>query len=222
MMFSASLSLWEPDGSPAGALPASTVATTKAFRWRKRLWHDAISLLAGVLTFALPTTGFFLSKQLDISATSVVILALPTFTILAVRASFLFPNRSERLNSEIQTIRLEEDRAFVAKYWLNPKNRQVLRQFIAAFDASEFALRKVITDTLSTFGDAMPLNQKLSYALESGVWASNDVKLWENCLAIQQEILLNKRTDLSSSSLSGLSKRLEELAARTDSTSNVA
>jgi hypothetical protein len=135
--------------------------------------------------------------------------------ILGLRALSLFPYDSETLDRHSEVMRLAEDKAYVAQYWNNTRNRQSLCRFLEAFDAAQTTLRSNIVSHLGSFGEAMPLHQQLSYAVEAEIWTTEDAELWMKSLLIQQEVLISQHSHVGSTGLIELSERLTALARRT-------
>jgi hypothetical protein len=162
-----------------------------------------------LLIIVVPLTEFARTDALSALAITV------PMGILGLRALSLFPYDSETLDRHTEVMRLEEDKAYVAQYWNNTRNRRSLCRFLAAFDAAQAALRSKIVSHLGPFGKAMPLHQQLSYAVEAEIWTTEDADLWMKSLLIQQEVLISQHSQVGSTGLTELSERLTALAGRT-------
>lgn len=190
------------------------VAPTKFFRWRTRLRRDSTIHIAGILTGTLLLAAVPIIHLARPESLSALAMAVP-ISLLGLRATFLFPHESERLDRTSEAMRRAEETAYVAKYWNSTRNREAVKTFLAAFDSSQFTLSDNIVARMGLFGAAMPLHQQLSYAVEARIWTADDADLWMKCLMVQQEVLLSQHSRFTAAGLNTLSQRLGRLTQRT-------
>lgn len=212
-----------PGGSaPAGVtvgLPLSSMrpsATTRVFRWRARVRHDTMThAFAGVTAATLVMVCVArLVPAMAMSAAILWSLAIP-LSLLTVRASFLYPHESERLDRAADARRRHEDREYADRYLRDPKNRDGLRAYFAAFDSVELMLRTYVARQVGPLADVMVLREQIAYVVRQGVWDARDVELWETCLALRQRILSTQHCEISPSALTAEAGQLADLASRT-------
>ena len=133
--------------------------------------------------------------------------------VLASRALLWWESRRERRDGVAAT-------ALPAvtplhRHWQKAGPSAVLAEFLSAFEASVIALGSRMSLRVgSEAEDVLPFHQQVSLAEQLGVWPSDDVASWQECLRLRHEILTAGRV-VSLKVLLDRSSWLTALAART-------